>query len=148
MKDGANTLVNFGDLRCNFSSWAPSFEVAAVGGAARMMVFHPIGRAEVGAFRLHTGDLVASLQGHMEAVNTCAFRRSTQELFSAGNDGLLVGWVPRRTAVPPTAAVGHVNGGGSDSGTRTTAGGSVAPATPLQSSIGIDCWSDDDAGVA
>jgi DNA excision repair protein ERCC-8 len=41
------------------------------------VVFHPNGNF-VHSYRIHTGELVASLQGHYERVNCCKFRPHTE----------------------------------------------------------------------
>jgi len=81
--------------------FSTSFAVAQFGASAAFsVIFLPSLNPSrgIGAFRLHSGVSVGPpLRGHFGRVRTCVYRPSTQELFSAGDDGLVAAWSSRRS---------------------------------------------------
>jgi len=63
----------------------------------RLVVFHTTGNtgARIGCFEVQTGNPVAhvpKLDGHFMKITSLSIRESTQELFSVGQDGLMLRW--------------------------------------------------------
>lgn len=91
-----NTLVNFGGVH----RWTPppmpdfrtSFAIGQPAGSSRAVLFHPCDGHAISALRLHSGDLITRLRGHMEHVNVCVYRSSHSELYSGGLDGMILRW--------------------------------------------------------
>ena len=48
---------------------------------------------------LRTGQQLATLQGHMESVNACAYSAGPQELYTGANDSQVLAWAPQELIV-------------------------------------------------
>ncbi len=91
---GHNMLVNFGD--------SPPFNKKITGvtvdicSGLRDTLFFPNHNGEVLSydFSASTCQLIQSLRGHHGGVNAISFRKSTLEMYSAGQDGEIMSWAP------------------------------------------------------
>ncbi len=83
-------------------------------------------------FNVLTGQLVKELrQGHYEQVNACCYSPIMEALYSAGSDGAIVTWEPRRST-----------SGGEDTEAWAQHSLTTVP-TGAQDDGDRDAWSDD-----
>ena len=77
------------------SSSPSAFDVFEEGGCRDALVFcaRPAS-SSVDVLRLMTGELVRQLTGHLASVRCCSVRGEAQELWSGGEDGMLLVWEP------------------------------------------------------
>lgn len=130
--DGADLRLHFPDA---FNHATKARELGYAPQARALFV--PTGSA-VGVYDAERGGRpLAVLRGaHFESINACVWNERCEELYTAGGDGRVVVWAPRRAR----------GGGGTLTrrSLRTRAGtvGAIAAADDL------DAWSDDDEGEA
>ena len=96
MCTGLNKLVHYAGVNNCSAKMPGNLAVAQCGGAWESVVCHPNGKSgEVVLYDVHTGEVLRKIQGHYSAVNACVFRDNgadRQDLFTAGQDGLLLAW--------------------------------------------------------
>lgn len=134
---GAHQFVNYEGVQNQLAARNVQMAVVQEGGATdSTLVFHPNGRdGQLNAYQVF-GDRGAPLlrsTAHYSQITACVYRQSTRELFTGGEDGLIMKWQP-----PPVAL---------DRDDRDDA--ALAPTESIYSGAGAaagdaDAWSDDD----
>ncbi|CAH0521886.1 unnamed protein product [Peronospora belbahrii] len=138
---GEHQFMNYQGVRRTQPRAARNVQMAVVQeGAAweTTVVFVPNGpEGAVVSYRVFgdSGTPLGSASAHYQQVSACLYRKSTRELYSAGEDGLIMKWKPAPVDLYPDIAKDvsgdeKVQHNGFDSG-------AVA-------AIGEDTWSDDD----
>ncbi|TYZ59020.1 hypothetical protein PybrP1_005245 [[Pythium] brassicae (nom. inval.)] len=106
--------------------------------ASSTLVFHPNGRdGQLNAYQVFgdRGTPLLRATAHYGQITACVYRRTTRELFTGGEDGIIMKWQPPA----PAPALGAER---DDADESKAAGRAIAGAVPGDA----DAWSDDDDG--
>ena len=62
-------------------------------GPNRMTLFHPAADGALGAWDVSTGARLGTLRAHAATINTIVTKKASGEIFSGGDDGVVIRWV-------------------------------------------------------
>lgn len=86
-----NTLVNYGVIPNNYQRQQCTLEICC--NTNPPLIFVPSSK-RIYALDLYSGTRILTLLAHFRAVNCCAYRSSTNQLYSGGNDMNILLWTP------------------------------------------------------
>lgn len=136
---GEHAFVNYEGVVNRVAARSLQMAVVQEAGAdTSTLVFHPNGRdGELRAFDVFgdRGTPVLSATAHYQQITACVYRHSMRELFTGGEDGIIMKWRPGPIDLEPKRPEDSTES--SDTRSHSTAAVATAPGD-------VDAWSDDD----
>ncbi|DAZ98749.1 TPA: hypothetical protein N0F65_003805 [Lagenidium giganteum] len=106
-KTGEHLFVHYDETKNHVHGRAMQMAVVQEGRSARdsSIVFHPNGKdgqlASYPVFGSDTGKPLTHFTAHYQQISSCVYRKSHRELYTGGEDGLIMRWTPTPVRIGP-----------------------------------------------